>query len=63
MANEKNRKVTFETVIACPHCNKNITIRNERTLTNEPVKAEYDEDVVVEKNLQKGLGDYKNDTD
>jgi len=59
MEKEKKNKVTFSTVIACPHCNKNITIRNERTLTNEPIKAEYAEDVIVEKNLQKSLGDYE----
>jgi len=63
MVNDEKRKVTFETVIACPHCNKNITIRNEKTLMNEPIKAEYCEDVFVEKNLQKGLGEYENDTD
>ena len=59
MATEKKIKTIFETTIACPHCKKNINIRNERTLLNEPVKPEYAEDVIVEKNLQKGLGEYE----
>jgi len=61
MTTEEKRKVIFETTIACPYCKKIIDIRNERTLLNEPIKAEYAEDIVVKKNTQKGLGDYENE--
>ena len=56
---KKKDKTTFERVIKCPYCEKELIVKNVKKLSNEPVKAEYDEELTVEKNTQQDLEDFK----
>ena len=56
MAEKKDKpKTEFEEEIRCPHCKEYIEVKKIKTLTNEPVKAEYDEKLIVRKSVQKRL--------
>jgi len=59
MSQEKKSKIVFESTITCPYCEKEVNIKKIKTLVQEAVPAEYDEEIKVEKNLQTGLEDYK----
>ena len=52
---ESKTKIVFDNEIACPHCNKNIVVKKIKKLLSEAVKAEYEEEVIVEKCKQKDL--------
>ena len=52
---EKKSKLVFEERIKCPYCNKLIVIKKTKKQINEPVPAEYDEEVIVEKDNQTTL--------
>lgn len=52
------KKTTFEEEIKCPHCKKFLVVKKVRKVITEAVKAEYDEEVIVEKSTQKRLKDF-----
>jgi len=54
---EKKSKIVFEERIICPHCNKRIVIKKTKKQISEPVPAEYDEKVIIEKDTQTILKD------
>jgi len=40
----------------CPFCGKEIEVKRLRTVVSEPVKGEYDDQLVLEKSTQTKLG-------
>ena len=48
-------KIVFEEKIVCPYCSKSINVVKKKSLVNEPVKPEYDEEVIVSKDTQTTL--------
>lgn len=58
MSQEKKSKITFESVIICPHCSKEVIVKQIRKTISKPIKGEYNDETIVEKNLQKDLDDY-----
>ena len=55
MTDEKKPKVIFSEKIKCPHCSKSILVKKTKKVVSEPVPAEYEEDVIVEKDNQTKL--------
>lgn len=54
----EKKRIEFQEEIKCPHCKKFLIVKKVKTLVTEPVKAEYDEKIVVEKSTQKRLKDF-----
>ena len=50
-------KTIFEEKLECPHCKKKIIIRKTREVIQAPVKGEYEDTTVVEKDNQTTLVD------
>jgi len=48
-------KEVFKEKIKCPHCKKKIVIRKTKKRISEPVPAEYEENVIAEKDSQTTL--------
>lgn len=48
-------KITFEQIIQCPWCKKDVTVKNERKTLKEATKGEYEDTLKVEKYEQTKL--------
>jgi len=49
------KKITFSEEIKCPHCKKFLAVKKVRKIITEAVKAEYKDEVIVEKSKQTRL--------
>jgi len=54
----EEKKETFKEEIKCPYCKKFLIVKKVREMITEPVKAEYEDEVIVEKSTQKRLKDF-----
>lgn len=52
---KKKKKITFTEEVECPWCEKHVVVTQTKERISEPVKAEYAEDVTVEKSEQTRL--------
>ncbi len=48
-------KIVFEESFKCPHCKKKIIVKKKKTKISEAVAAEYNEEIIVEKDSQTTL--------
>lgn len=54
---ESKPKIVFETSIECPHCKGKIHVKKTKKRISDPVPADYEEDLIVEKDTQTTLNE------
>lgn len=56
----KKKTYAYEGLKTCPHCGKSLTVKVKRKVIKAAVRAEIQEELILEENNQSTLADHMN---